>query len=127
MFSKEIQLGGTTDVKEIKGIAEQQFFLLIRERLPDAQITYEETEFAIQNGNGNPTSTVPDFSIIKNGRRTVVEITTSNTNGEHPKVRQIEIMKYFPEVRFVVLTRENLEAIHKKHPKIDFFNSKRIK
>lgn len=127
MFSKEIQLGGTTDVKEIKGIAEQQFFLLIKRRLPNAKITYEETEFAIKNGSENPTSTVPDFSITKGYRRTFVEITTSNANGKHPKARQIKIMKNFSGVRFVVLTRENLEAIGRKYPDVDFFNAKRIK
>ena len=127
MFSKEYQLEGTSDVKRIPGISEQQFFLLIRKRIPDAKIIYEGAKFSIQNGNGQAKATIPDFRIERRGMVTFVEVTTANINGKHPKARQIAIMSHFPNTRFVVLTKENLVSIQTKHTETDFFNSKKIK
>lgn len=64
---------GTEDVTQIPGVAEQQFFLFVRKKLPTAKITYEPEEFTLDGHR----STSPDFKIAKdNGSVIYVEITT---------------------------------------------------
>jgi hypothetical protein len=131
MVTTEIEKTGTSNICEINGVAEQQFFLLLKDKLPyDTQIIYEDRFFK-QKSNGKEEGTVPDFHIIKpDGKEYFIEITTQimRSNGDDPKRKQKEIMsKTSPTKKYVVLYREHLENIQRHYPEILFFNGKKIK
>jgi len=130
MTSREITREGPTDITDIQGIAEQQFFLLLKAKLPQrTTVDYESQIFISSNGGGRIEATVPDFIITKpNGVKIAIEITTENQNGTDPKEKQKRVMRTVaPELRYVVLYRENLMAIQRRHPEFNFFNGKKIK
>lgn len=81
--------------------------------------------------NGDKKGTVPDFGLQKpnDTTTTLLEITTNRRNGTDPKERQRIVMQLaqVPNVRFVVLYRNNLRNIMRKHPEVNFFRTKRIK
>ncbi len=128
----------TENVAQIPGIAEQQFFLFVKKKLPTATITYEPEEFSSADGLK---STRPDFKIIKdNGSIIYVEITTHprptivNKNGvnitpgvsKDLKEKQKTIMRGMGE-KYVVLYRENLLSIQKHNPgEVDFWEARKI-
>lgn len=136
MIVKETRRG-TEDVTQIPGVAEQQFFLFVKKRLPTAQIVYEPDDFSLDGIK----STSPDFKIIRdNGSVTYVEITTCarptivNKNGNNTpgtlkdrKEKQKTIMNGTGR-RYIVLYRENLLSIQKHHStEVNFFGAKRIR
>jgi len=132
MAIAEIDRTGTTDITEINGVAEQQFFLLLKQKLPsDTQIIYEDRFFAQQNNDGKEKGTIPDFHIIKpDGKEFFIEITTQSlrNNGDDPKKKQKEIMnETFPVKKYTVLYREHLENIQKHNPEFSFLNGKKIR
>ena len=129
MNCKETQLVGTRDITAIRSVAEQQFFMFVTERIPDAKIVHEPIEFSIKDDDGNTNSTVPDFYIERSSSEgIVVEITTaSKKDNSDPKLKQKHVMRHFPAVRYTVLYRENLMAIQAKHPEVSFFQAKMIR
>lgn len=122
--------GGITDVTRIKGVSEQEMFIFLRHKFPDWEITYEPVEIWIHSQNGEKEGTIPDFGLRKPNDITItlLEITTSRNNGTDPKENQKRIMREaaLPNVRFVVLYRENLKSIMSKHREVKFFRVKRI-
>jgi len=131
-MTAEIDRIGTTNITEISGVAEQQFFLLLKQKLPyGTQIIYEDRFFMQQDGNGKEQGTIPDFHIIKpDGKEFFIEITTQSlrNNGDDPKKKQKKIMnETFPVKKYTVLYREHLENIQKNNPEFSFLNGKKIK
>ena len=96
MTSREITREGPTDITDIQGIAEQQFFLLLKAKLPQrTTVDYESQIFISSNGGGRIEATVPDFIITKpNGVKIAIEITTENQNGTDPKEKQKKSYAY---------------------------------
>jgi hypothetical protein len=132
MVTTEIEKAGTMNVYEINGIAEQQFFLLLKERLPfGTQIIYEDRFFKQKNDKGKEEGTVPDFHIIKpDGKEFYIEITTqaSGNNGNDPKGKAKRIMsETVPVKKYTVLYREHLLNIQRHNPERCFFNGRKIK
>lgn len=66
MVITEVKKAGVTDITKIGGIAEQQFFILLKQKLPPGtQIIYEDCFFKQQDDNGKEQGTIPDFHVIK--------------------------------------------------------------
>jgi len=138
MICKEILNGGTEDIRDILHVHEQQYFLLLKRKLPSsAKIIYEASEFQIIDGDTIKGCTTPDFHIqLANGERVIIEITTAlknsyNTKNPDPKGKQKEIMSYFvqsnPNIKFIVLYGETLARLQVRNPGIDFHNAKKIR
>ena len=132
MITEEVRRTGITDITKIEGIAEQQFFTLLRRKLPiGTQIIYEDCFFKQQDDNGKEQGTTPDFHVIKpNGTEFFVEITTEafGSNGNDPKGEAKRIMsETLPVKKYTVLYREHLQNIQKHYPEFSFFNGKKIK
>ena len=129
IIEKERNGGGRTDPDKIENTTERQFFILfsrlLREKMPRATIVHEPTLFEKQEGTNIVSGTLPDFLITRPDERKIyVEITISKMNGneEGLKHKQRNIMKASaPHAKYVVLSRENLEAIQKRHPEAQFF------
>ncbi|MDO8620781.1 MAG: hypothetical protein Q7R31_00640 [Candidatus Levybacteria bacterium] len=131
--------GGTTDVVRIKSPSEQQMFLLLKEMLPGWKITYEPLIAWIINPDGTKKGTKPDFMLEKpdSKRLIILEITTQRNNGKDPKEKQKRIMQeahceiirqmHVESLTFLVLYRNHLVRIRRRHPGFDFFNAKLIK
>lgn len=136
MLCREIHNGGTERVEDIRHTHEQQFFLFLKKKLPQAKIVYEESMFEITYDDGTTKGTVPDFYVTPNEtKRAIIEITkaprnSNSTKGERddPKRKQKEIMKTVaPNVKYVVLYREDLERIQKHNPWVNFFGSTKVR
>jgi len=92
--------------------------------MPGATIVHEPTLFKVQSNPYKVSGTIPDFLITRpDGRRIFVEITISPNNGDGElKKRQKKIIEQLaPDAKYVVLSRENLLAIQKRHPEAQFF------
>lgn len=120
---------GTEDVAKIPWPAEQQFFLLLKKKLPTSRIVYQPKLFQMENGDNKIQGTAPDFLIIKpDGTEIFVEITSAQINGKDPKEKQKRVMSAVaPEKKYVVLYRHNLENIQRLHPEISFFGAEKIR
>ena len=121
--------GGRTDPDNIDNVIERKFFILfsrLLKKMPGATIVHEPTFFEVQSGPNTISGTLPDFLITRpDGRRIYVEITSSKKNNgssEEAKSRQKRLMSQTSEdIKYVVLYKENLEAIQKRHPEVQFF------
>lgn len=127
---KETNSGKSRDMSQIRGVVEQQFYLLLTRKLPDAEILYESHEFELNGEDGKIETTIPDFYIKKpNGSEIFVEITAATWSSENdPKEKQKRIMEQAvpPNAKYVVLYRHNLLNVEAKHPEISFFGSRKI-
>jgi len=97
---------------------EREFGRLLRERTK-LEITYEPMMFEYIDEEGIKRSTVPDFHVRNplTGVETYIEISTSRSG----KYRQKKVMSNAaPEVHYVVLMREKLEAIQRKFSKYNY-------
>lgn len=130
---KIVNIGGATRVSDIPATPEQQFFLLVRPRLPKGhEITYEPERFEITFDDGYSISTAPDWRIKKPcGTIISVEMTLAENlaqnGGKDPKEKQRWIMSHFPDRTYVVLYRKNCDSIEHHNPKVSFRHSKRIR
>jgi hypothetical protein len=138
MILKEIPNGGKENVEAIRYVHEQQFFLLLRNKLPEAKIIYEESTFEMRDEDGTVKAvTSPDFFIkLGENRRNIVEITTASKAEDLLKQKQnkkskndkIEMMKLRgPNDKYTVLFREHLLKIQKHNPWVDFLGAKKIR
>lgn len=137
MICREILNGGTENVEKIPYVHEQQFFLLLKRKLPRIQIIYEESAFGIEYDDGTTKTTKPDFFIKPDaGKRVIIEITTASKEEDHLKEKsgkkskreKIKLMKLVaPNQKYVVLYREHLLNIQKHNPWVDFFGAKKIR
>lgn len=121
-----------TSVTDIPGVAEQQFFLLLQQRLPEGtQIFYEPLKFALNSNNngGKEEATIPDFLTVNpNGKMTFIEITTQYKNCTDPKEKQRKVMgTAAPWARYRILYGENLTKIQKHNPWVSFSGAKKIR
>lgn len=114
---------------EIPGWAESQFFVLMAPICNKRgwSIQYEPKTFTIACDNGiGKISTAPDFCITRPGKKDLyIELERAYYDSEDkysrdPKIRQKRIMSYFPEVDYIVLYRQDMDRIEKKHPNISF-------
>lgn len=131
--------GGTIDVTRIKNPSEQQMFLLLKEMFTNWRITYEPLIVWITNPDGTKKGTKPDFMLEKpdSKRLIILEITTQRNNGNDPKEKQKRIMQEahreiirqmnVENLTFLVLYRNHLIRIRRKHPDFDFFKAKLIR
>jgi hypothetical protein len=126
----EIKLPGATNVIDIRGVADQQFFLLLRKRMPSGtKITYEDRLFQQMDGK-KVQGTTPDFHITKpDGAELFIEITMErfDGNGNDPKEKQKRIMSRIPDVKYTVLYFEHLVKIAGHNPDCLFFHGKKIR
>lgn len=107
---------GVRDRARMTNATEQAVFSFLRHRLenqiPGSQIRYETTKFSsYDDQTGQTRGTVPDIHITKpDGREIFLEITNS---GRGRKARQMAVMNNFPEVKYVVWGRSQLQHIEK--------------
>lgn len=134
MVSKEslAQLfqGKITPIDKIGHVHEQQFALFMQEKFPGLTLVHQPTVFTWKDPTGKIRSTRPDFLFINpnHGSMTFIEITMHSKNGTDPKREQKEVMSNgHPNIKYVVLYRENLEKIQKKNPRLHFFNGKKVR
>lgn len=136
MASKELTLEilrGTTPLAEIPDVPVQQFCLFLRKKFPSATILYEPTTFTFTDSSGKKRQTTPDVFFRKSDNEPgiFIEITTLPKNGTDPKKKQREVMAANPQIKYVVLYRENLARIEasarKKRIDISFFNARKIR
>ena len=127
--AETVDIGGTTEVSDIPRTPEQQFFLLLKGKLPPTtKITYEPEQFIITDDEEKSYCTTPDFKIEKpNGVILYIETTLAEKNGKDPKQTQKWIMSNFQQIHYVVLYKHNLENIERQHPEVSFRHSKRIR
>jgi hypothetical protein len=130
MNKKESELRKNGNLPQFQGIIEQQFYLLLKQKLPDAEILYENHEFESTTENGRKEKTVPDFYIRKsNGSEIFVEITAAHwSKTKDPKEKQKRIMEAaIPQnAKYVVLYRHHLVSIEANNPDISFFGSRKM-
>lgn len=134
MVSKEFLAqhfqGQVTPIDEINGVSEQQFALLLQRKFPGLTLVYQHTTFTWRDTTGKTRRTVPDFLFINpnSGSMVLIEITMLPNNGADPKREQKEVMSNGnPNIKYVVLYRDNLESIQKKNPHLSFFNGRKVK
>ena len=121
-----IKIRGPDDIEKIPGHSEKEFARLLVDggRKPHLSVSYEAETFHSNNGD-KVEGTLPDFRIenTRTGRIIYVEITTMRRNGEKDvKEKQRRVMSTQEGVLYVVLYRDNLEKIQRKHPEYNFFN-----
>ncbi|MEK7517430.1 MAG: hypothetical protein AAB583_02680 [Patescibacteria group bacterium] len=129
MNSKEADPESNGNHPDIRGVIEQQLYLLLRNKLSGAEIRYEPYEFEHTTEDGKTEKTIPDFYIRKpNGAVTIIEVTAALWSpANDPKEKQKRIMREAaPNTKYVVLYRHNLTSIQSKHPEISFFGSRKI-
>jgi hypothetical protein len=137
MICKEIPNGGKESVGEIPHPHEQQFFLLLKKKLPSKKITYEKSIFSVRYDDGKIRTTSPDFFLEMGGGKTnIIEITTRSKEvdlqrekeGYRSKSEKKRIMKLIaPEYKYTVLYKEHLLNIEKHNSGVNFFEAKKHK
>lgn len=117
---------------EIQGWAERQFFNLVKPICDKRgwKIQYEPKTFTVKYRNSVEVvemSTAPDFVITRRPDQKEICIELDRTyydptepHSRDPKIRQKRIMNHFPNVKYVVLYRQNMDKLEKKHPPISF-------
>jgi hypothetical protein len=136
MICKEIPNGGKESVVNIPHVHEQQYFLLIKTKLPNRKTIYEKSIFWIKFDDGTIMSHIPDiFTVMDEGRINITEITTISReddlkrkkSGERSKIDNKEIVRLVnANYKYTTLYKENLLKIQKHNPWVDFFGAKKI-
>ncbi|MEK7450861.1 MAG: hypothetical protein AAB662_02910 [Patescibacteria group bacterium] len=130
-----------TKISEIRDLAEQQMYILLKKKLPsDWEITPEKfivvITFTDDKNEIHEAQITPDFVIGRPDRNEInfLEITRANINGTDPKAYQKTIMRLLKEhyvptkiLRSLFLYGKHLDKIQAEHPEVDFVNGRKVR
>lgn len=126
MINRELPPPATKSIDEIHYVPDKYMFLFLQRTLPEGSLIAYEKALVIWDRPRRKTKvTKPDFyTLTPDGRETLIESTTSRRRKgkQDPKKWAKRIVRNgVPGRRLYVYYRDNLEAIQRHHPDLEFF------